>query len=184
MERSLDAATRIRAPLERAREVLSDDPGTVLAGRCTAEDRRQRRFRTMLTVGVGSGASLQQEIAIDALPVRHGDAGFALPIRWQATGHGRFLPSFDGELVLSGDSLHTELALRGAYIVPLGPVGAFGDGLAGRRLVRRSLEAYLDELARRLDAEADRRVDAIGWHPAPYPITLHESTAHSEQFIG
>lgn len=65
--------------------------------------------------------------------------------------------------------------LRGAYDVPLGTVGHFGDVLVGRRLARRSLSTVVEDAARRLDAEVDHRMRSVPWRPAPYPIDLRES---------
>lgn len=184
MKRSIEATTKVRAPLEQARAVLADDAATVLAGPCSVEDRRARQYLVTLAVDIGAGAHLQQDVTLEAgRPQRAGD-GFAVPVRWHATSHERLVPAFDGELLVSGDGLHTEVALRGSYTVPLGPLGRFGDGLAGRRAARRSLTSYLEQLARRLDAEVDRRNESVGWRPAPYAVSLCEHDARSEHFIG
>lgn len=184
MKRSIEATTKVRAPLDQACAVLADDAATVLAGACSAEERRARRYLVTLAVDLGAGACLQQEVALEADRPHRAGVQDVLPIRWHATGHERLVPSFEGELVVSGDSLHTELALRGTYAVPLGPLGRFGEGLAGRRAARRSLTSYLEQLARRLDAEVDRRNESVGWRPAPYAVSLCEHDARSEHFIG
>jgi len=184
MQRSIEATTQVRALLEHARAALVEDPGTVLAGACSPEQRRSRTFLATLSVGIGGGASLQQQVAIEAGRARAADGSVALPIRWHATGHGRLAPSFEGELVLAGGALGTDVTLRGSYAVPLGPIGRFGDGLAGRRVARRSIAGYLEALARRLDSEVDRRVDSVRWHPAPYAVALQEDDCRSEHFIG
>lgn len=184
MQRSIEATTEVRAALERARPVLIEDPGTVLAGGCSREQRRTRAFVATLSVAIGAGASLQQDVVVEVGRPHASDDGLTLPMRWHATGHERLAPSFDGELILSGDALHTLLALRGSYVVPLGPLGRFGDGLAGRRVARRSLAGYLEQVARRLDAEVDRRIESAGWHPAPYAVTVDERDCRSEHFIG
>jgi len=184
MKRSIEATTKVRAPLDQACAVLADDAATVLAGACSVEERRARRYLVTLAVDIGAGACLQQEVALEAdLPHRAGDQ-CVLPIRWHATGHEPLVPSFDGELTVSGDTLHTQLAVRGTYTVPLGPLGRFGEGLAGRRVARRSLMSYLEQLARRLDGEVDRRNESVGWRPAPYAVALHEHGDRAEHFIG
>lgn len=184
MQRSIETTTEVRAPLERARAVLVEEPGTVLAGACSPEQRRSRTFLATLSIGIGGGASLQQEVAVVAGRPYTSDGRLALPIRWHATGHERLAPSFDGELILSGDAVHTRVTLRGTYAVPLGPLGRFGDGVAGRRIARRSIAGYLEALARRLDVEVDRRVESVRRHPAPYAVALQEDDCRSEHFIG
>lgn len=50
MQRSTEAAAEIRAPLEGARAVLVEDPGTVLAAACSPERRRVTSTRPARTV--------------------------------------------------------------------------------------------------------------------------------------
>ena len=184
MRRSIDATTTIRSPLEQACQVLIEDPGTVLSGACSREARRQRRFPVMLAVAVGGGSALQQEVVIEVAAGHRSDDGFTLPLRWRPSGHERLVPSFDGELVLSGDPLRPQLTLRGTYDVPLGMLGRFGDGLAGRRLARRSLHDHLEQVAQRLDHEVDRRSASVSRRPTAYAIAVHEGADRSEHFIG
>lgn len=109
------------------------------------------------------------------LRVPHSDEhSVTLPLCWHATGHQRLFPVFEGELEASGYALGSTLTLRCAYTVPLGPVGGVGDRLAGKRLAHRSLTAFLEQTARRLDAEVARRFDAEGWHRAPYPVSVRD----------
>ena len=175
MRRSIEATTQIRASIERAREILINEPGSVLSGGpSTPDERSERRFLAVLSVGAGAGASLQQEVVVETQPGQGSDMGLALPIRWHATGRERLFPRFDGELVLEGDAFGSQLTLRGSYTVPLGPLGGFGDGLAGRRLARHSVSDFLRAVARRLDAEVDRRQESVPWHLAPYSVALRE----------
>jgi len=44
----------------------------------------------------------------------------------------------------------TILRMTGTYEPPLGPVGAFGDVVMGRRLGRQSIELYLERIARHI----------------------------------
>lgn len=182
MKRDIEASTNIRAPIERAHDVLIADPGCVVAERCSPEERQERRFHTTLRVEIGAGGGLHQEVVIELGPIRSTDDTVAVSLRWHAAGRDRLFPTFEGELEASRDSPGSCLELHGTYTVPLGPLGRFGDGIAGRRLARRSLSALLEQAARRLDAEVDRRMDSVAWHPAPYPVTLRE--VGSENYIG
>lgn len=172
----------MRAPLERAREVLIGDPGCVVADTCSADDRKARCFHTSLGVEVGAGGSLHQEVLVAVGLARSRDDTITLPMRWNPAGHEHLLPSFEGELDVSRDGPGSRVVLRGAYTVPLGLLGRFGDGVAGRRLAHRSLGAFVGKAARRLDAEVNRRHESIAWHPAPYPVAVYETP--SENYIG
>lgn len=43
-----------------------------------------------------------------------------------------------------------------------------------RRGIEASTTAFLEQTARRLDAEVARRTEAVSWHPAPYPVSVRE----------
>ena len=159
MERTIEATTVVPAVPARVAAVLADDPGAVLASARTPEERRAGRFRTRLSVDLGGGTRLQQEVEIEVGPaVRAGEGGVALPVAWHSVAHDRLLPSFRGELGAVPDRGGTALRLAGTYVVPLGALGRFGDGVLGRRLARRSVVAFLEDAGRRLDAEVDRRI--------------------------
>ena len=175
MKRSIEASTTVRVPYERAQEVLSDDPGIMLAEQVTADDRRDRRFRSELGVDLGAGGGVRQAVDIEIGSMTATDHQASLPVRWQASGRDRLFPVFDGEIELApAGPGTTRVVVTGIYTVPLGPVGRFGDGLIGRRLARQSFVSFLDGAARRLDAEVHRRTSSLSWHPAPYPVDLRE----------
>lgn len=184
MEREIEASTAVRSPLGWAQGVLLDDPGSVLCDECSSADRAARRFRTVLSLDTtGAGASVRQDVIIEvgaAPPVEpdspspDGDAAVvSLPISWRAAGFERLFPTFEGTLELAGPAAAPTLAVRGRYVVPLGPMGRFGDGLVGRRIARRSLAAFLESVAQRLDAEVDRAMSAPPCD-VPYPIAFRE----------
>ncbi|MGH9177481.1 MAG: hypothetical protein ACRD0N_02855 [Acidimicrobiales bacterium] len=181
MRRDVEASTKVRAPIERAREVLVGDPGAVVADQVTPDERKTKSFHTTLAVQVGGGG-LHHDVVID-LRSPHSEArAVSVPLSWHATGHQRLFPAFEGELEASGDELGSTLTLRGAYAVPLGPVGRVGERLAGKRVAHQSLVAFLEQSARRLDAEVARRFDAEGWHPAPYAVSVREISP--DNYIG
>ena len=185
MKRTVAISTPLRAPLERAAQVLAEEPGEILSGRCSREDRAGRRFAAVVALDVGGGATVDQDITVEVGLARHDDDGrCTLALRWTATGHERWLPSFEGELAVSNRGRRTELALRGTYTVPFGALGRFGDGLAGRRIARRSLTLFVEGLADRIDSTVDRRMESPSWRPAPYPVSVRDDRAGSEHFIG
>lgn len=183
MERSIEASTTIPVALARAREVLLDDPGAVFNEAHTVGERRARRFRLELSVDLGAGASVHQEVTLQLGVARSTENGLVLPLTWQATGRERLFPTFKGELEASEARTGTGLRLKGAYTVPLSVVGRFGNGVVGRRLARRSLGALVEQLAWRLESEVERRLDSVGGHREPNAVALHERE-HSEIYIG
>lgn len=183
MDRRIEASTTIPAAQARVREILIEDPGSVLGDRVTAEQRREREFPLDLAVDVGGGTSLHQAVLLHVGAPTSVKDGLALPVRWKAIGRERLFPTFRGELRLGTARTGTLLQLTGSYTVPLGTFGRFGDGIAGRRVARRTLGALTEQIARRLDTEVARRLESVGWHPAPYPIDLREEN-HSEIYVG
>lgn len=174
MQRDVEVSTRVRAPLERARDIIRADPGLLFAEHCTSEERRRRRFHTTLAVDFGPSGGVHRSVEVEpGRPASH-DARLELPLRFRATSRERFFPTFDGLLELHDAGTHRRLVLRGIYDVPLGPVGRIGDQLAGRRFAHRSLAAFIEQVAGRLDGEADQRDAARPYRPAPYHVDLRD----------
>lgn len=179
VRRTVEVSTAVRAPIGRATEVLVGEPGCVVAEGCTPEERRERRFSTTLGVDLGPGGHLDARVVVELGPARSDAERTTLPVRWRAAGWERMFPAFAGALEASRDGAGTTLVLRGTYTVPLGPLGGFGDGLAGRRVARRSLTAFLEQAARRLDAEVAHRYHAVSPEQSSYPVALRElGTSH------
>ena len=174
VRRSVEVSTAVRAPVARASEVLVNDPGCVVAERPTIDERRDRRFSTTLGVGLGPGGHLDARVVVEVGAARATGERTTIPVRWRAAGWERMFPAFAGVLEAHKDGERTTLALRGTYTVPLGPLGGFGDGLAGRRVARRSLTAFVEQVARRLDDEVDRRYDAVSPEAPSYRVALRE----------
>lgn len=183
VEREIEASTTVRSPLAWARRVLADDPGSVLTDECSDEDRAARRFRSTLALDTaGAAASVRQDVIIDVGLPSSADGDdpteseahpLVVPVSWRAAGFERLFPTFDGALVLEDADGVPTLTVRGHYVVPLGPMGRFGDGLLGRRIARRSLASFLESVAQRLDAAVDRAMSAPPGD-SRYPIALHE----------
>lgn len=183
MERSIEASSTLRASPARVRQVLLDDPGSVLGDTCSPEERRARRFRAQLGAAFRGGTSVHQEVDLQLGAPRPVDGGgVALALTWRATGHHRLVPTFRGELRASPDRAGTLLSLHGTYTVPLGPIGRFGEAVAWRRMARRSLSAFVADVARRLDSEVDRRLEVMPSHQA-HAVVVHEHIG-SEHYVG
>ena len=183
MKRGIEASTTVQAPFERVRQMLSEDPAVVMGADVRPGGDRDGRFRSELGVELPTGGAIRKAVdievgALDPAAVGSSGAAAAMPLSWQASGHDRLFPVFEGHLRIShaGEGA-TRLLVHGVYIVPLGPVGRFGDGLIGRRLARQSLTSFVADAARRLDTEVHRRTATVTWRPAPYAIDLREVVA-------
>jgi hypothetical protein len=183
MQRAIEAAATTRVDFAPAREVVLDDPGVVFSDVRTAYERRARDFRTELTIDLGSGASMHQEVRLQVDDPRLHGTGIVLPVRWRATGRERVLPAFDGELEVTAVRRGTSLRLKGTYTIPMGVVGWFGDAVGGRRVARRSLSVLVARLARQLETEVERRRDSLGSPRESNPVTMRVQE-HPEMFIG
>lgn len=181
MEQAIEAAVGLRAPLGRVRPVLVEDPGVVVSGAPTKEERRARRFVTTLAVDLGAGSRAEQEVSVHVgLPVSTSDE-VVLPVEWTPTGHRHVLPTFVGELVARSERPGTQLELRGRYRVPLGVIGRVGDAVAGHRLAKKVLVAYVESIGARLQDEVAHR----SAQPAPVRGKASvEGAMGSEYFIG
>jgi hypothetical protein len=180
MERFIEASATAQVAFARARKVLLDDPGVVFSETNAVEDRRAKRFRSELSVDLGVGTSVHQEVSLQLGVARTANNGIVLPLVWRPTGRQRLVPIFKGELKASEVRTGTELRLYGTYTVPLGILGRFGDRVVGGRLARRSIAALAERLAWRLESEVDRRLDSVDYreHGA---LHNHE---HPEIYVG
>jgi hypothetical protein len=64
MERPIEASRPIGAAFAAARDVLLDDPDAVLSEAHSVAERRGTRFRIALSVDLGAGASVHQEVVL------------------------------------------------------------------------------------------------------------------------
>jgi hypothetical protein len=183
VQRAIEAATTTRVAFERAGEVVLDDAGVVFSDERTDDERHSRDVRTELTVDLGSGASVHQVVRVQLDDPRFNGTGVVLPLRWRATGRQRLLPAFHGALEVTAARRGTRLRLKGAYTIPVGVVGRFGDAVGGRRVARRSLSVLVGRLAGRLETEVERRRDSLGWQPDSNAVTIREQV-HPEIYIG
>ena len=165
MEHMIDVSADLHGVFERARNVLIDDPASVLTERHATVEQRPRQFHADLAVELSGGMSVHQEVLIEAeLPTSSGGA-LKLPLRWRATGREGLFPTFAGELEAVPTRTGTQLRLVGTYAIPLGWIGRFGDERLCRRAAERSLSRYVEDVAARLEAEVDLRATSIPGSP-------------------
>lgn len=175
MQRPIEVATCIGARFAHVCEILTNGSDVVFGD--DAATHQDSPTRTVLTVDLGSGTSVHQEVLVHLGVAHTTEAALVVPVAWEATGRKRVLPSFAGELEASEADDGTRLRLHGTYAVPLGVIGRIGNGVVGWRLACRSLEVLLVGVGRRVEVEVDRRRRTVA-----DPVT--PEWEHSEIYIG
>ena len=183
MARPIEAAIPLRVAFAQVRDVLLDDPGDVFSEAFTVDEHHRPRIPTELSVDLGAGASVHQDVMLHLGVAQSTETGVVVPLAWQAAGRERLFPTFNGELEAFEADRGTRLRLNGTYTVPLGFIGRIGNGVVGWRVARRSLEDLLERLARRIEAEADRRLESVLRQSTPKPDSPPE-WERSELYIG
>jgi hypothetical protein len=183
MQRSIEVATPLRAAFAQAREIVLDDPGAVFSEALAVDEQHHPRLPAELSVDLGAGASVHQAVMLKLGTAQSTDTAVLVPVAWRATGRERLFPTFRGELEAFEARSGTRLRLHGIYTVPLGVIGRIGNDVLGWRLARRSLEDLLARLARRIEAEAERRLEFVRLQSSRNPVAPLE-WERSEMYIG
>lgn len=167
-EREVVSEDTAAVPCEVAVELLKTEPQRLLKAGDGAG--RGRRFAIELRVDA-AGASAVQDVLVEiGHAVKTPDGSSVFPLAWVPAAHDKLLPSCHGMIEVGDDGDEgTRVRIRAAYVPPLGRIGAFGDGLIGHRLARRSVEALVARVADRLVAEWRERREPATVRPAPYP---------------
>jgi hypothetical protein len=167
MTRDIDQVRVLRGDAERIRSSIERNPEAVFG----TSGGPPGRFHADLVVDLGDGASMHQIVALELglpepLPGR-----IEYPLRWEAVGHQRLLPTFAGRMAIVSGRDSSQLRIWGTYRAPLGPVGTLGDVVGGQRVAQRSLAAFVDEVAWRIDRAVDHDL-ATTWRPPPGMVDL------------
>lgn len=85
----------------------------------------------------------------------HGRVHDAFSFSWHAAGRLP-LPAVHGLITVRPHGDRTRLALDGEYVPPLGAPGRAFDTLVGRRIARRAIERFMDDLAGFVERSSDR----------------------------
>ena len=184
MERTIETSVHLEVPPDLSANVLREDPWAVLTDRASSEERLAKRFRMPVEVTVGSDATLEHDVVVEVGGITSTVGETAVRLAWAPTEHVRLLPSFDGSLVVRpGGAGGTDVLLAGTYRVPLGPIGRFGDTVAGQRIARRLLGRVVEHFAVRLSHELRRRADATPFRPATGVPDLRDAPP-SDNYLG
>ncbi len=84
---------------------------------------------------------------LSGIPLR-GDQQTTIPFAWEATGTPGLFPKLDADLVVSavGPDL-CQIAMRGTYAPPLGPLGRALDRAVLHRVAEASVKSFIDRVA-------------------------------------
>ena len=134
----------------------------------------QHRFTTKFEVPVSSGTHLRRAVAVD-IGVYDDDGHQAwLPIQITAIEHPGLFPTLQAILFArEAEGASTEISLEGDFRDPLGPLGAVGAVVGGRRKAEASLETFFEDLIKRIGLEA--REARPAWCPPLVPTSLLDS---------
>ncbi len=180
MEKTIEATIRLEASAERVVEALSTEPAGVLTGRPSPN---KESFVAEITVEVGGGTSLAHDVdVVFGRLLDEGDVG-RFGLSWRACEHEELFPVFGGDLEVHPDGPGAVLRLAGHYTLPLGVVGAFGDGLVGHRFASRAIQGFVEAAAGRIEAALARELVTTVPVSDPRPDPTPEET-HSEIFLG
>lgn len=186
MRRAIDVGAPISAGSADVADVLRRGAAALFSDRYRSGllDEAPTEFRGDLHFG-GPVGSVHHNVAVHLADDPEGGASRTC---WRMTVQperpGRLLPSFEGTIAVVEEGGGPVVRVRGTYEPPLGMVGAFGDGLVGFRIARRSLESFVREIAERVDRAVESGAFA-GRGSAPQPtVDLCDVAAVSENWLG
>jgi len=164
MKHTIELEAKLSARLEQVCDVL--------ARRTTRGDHPRH-----LHVELGPRRAVQQQIDVVFGPAEVRDGSMTQSVHIEAVDHRRLFPMLDGELFafemdVPEDTLVCLVCLTGRYQPPMGPAGAIGHRLGGRRLAEASIRAFFDELVGGITAELESM--QVGWKPASTAWTLRD----------
>jgi hypothetical protein len=172
MRRALEGRTALRDPASVVAGVLDREAERVFGPPAPGGDHRSRRYLMPLAVAFGRGRQAAQEVAVHLVPLGDAEGGAAWSLEWAPTGAAAVLPELEGTLEVRPDGDGCELVFRGSYRPPLGPVGAFGDGVLGHRVARRTIDRFVSDVRERLVEVLQQRADTAPLPAAPTPPDL------------
>ena len=170
-----ESFANVVATRDEAVELLCQHAAAVFAPN-PRDMTRLRKFPVELRFETDGGAIAAHRGVVD---IGYPTAASSFPLRWEPASHQRLLPAFSGTLDVqtdSNDDAAARLHLQGSYQPPFGTLGAYGDGLIGRRIARRCLEELVAELAERLEHHATQRRASQAWTPAVPGWTIEPAT--------
>jgi hypothetical protein len=141
----------VERPFEDVWPLLTKAPGKQLVEIGAGRYHGTSQLRAHL-----AGVDVNRTVKVRFGGVVCDDAVARLALRWEDAGHPLLFPVLEGVIELVplafGRRQLTQVGLVGEYRPPLGRVGTLADSAAGAGVATESVERFLDDLARRLEA--------------------------------
>jgi hypothetical protein len=154
MNHTIDLAEQIGGTYWHAAAILKLDVDSIIKA-----PLEELRFQ------IGSGA-VTRRVQAEVGALSSGPSSLSVPLHWTAAEHPNLFPIMEGQLhIRDVAGNHIGLRLVGEYRTPLGALGTVGDLLAGRRVAERSLQDFLTEVARQLEAKLVEHAGPAGVEP-------------------
>ena len=160
MERPLHCYAYVEARYDLVSRVLADRTVEVLQEATQHAAEQAGELSRTLSVEVG-GFRISRDVAIDVGAFEpRGVRSSVVPLRWSAENHGLLFPTLSAELEIAAVTATpplTQVTVDGAYVPPLGVVGAGADRLVLHRVAEATLHRFTNDVA----AQLRRLVEAI-----------------------
>ena len=160
--REISVRATVRATPDVVDALLSRELDAVL-GVAAAPGPGSVRHQVAITMEVGDGTSVSQDVVVELGRPTRGDDAIDWPVSWTPVGRRALVPGFVGRLEVRPQRWETSMQLVGTYRPPLGPVGALGDLLVHDR-AESAIQRVVDDMARRIDQHADAMTQGSHLH--------------------
>src|SRR5581483_5154215 len=138
--RSVAAVCHLPVAFEDVVSVLRVEGAAVVADHVTADGT------VIVTLRPSPSAVLHWDVEVHLGPLVDDDDAVGVPLWWEAATLPALFPTLNAGLEATPTPAGTELRLVGHYLLPLGRIGAYGDGLRGHRLAIACLDDFLSRV--------------------------------------
>jgi hypothetical protein len=109
--------------------------------------REGEDLRDKIGVGLDHPVMAKTVQLVAGIPLRGGQQT-TIPVAWEATGTPGLFPKLDADLIVAavGSEL-CQIAMRGTYAPPLGPLGRALDRAVLHRVAEVSVKSFVDRVA-------------------------------------
>ena len=165
--RTLTASTTIAMPFADAKQVARTCLASVVAE--AVPPAQSSRFGLAADIFMRRGARrLRVPVLVEVEGAYGGSHGAIAHLRWRSRHHRRLFPVMEADLLARPTSgSGSELVLHGTYHPPYGLLGLVGDLALGRVVARSTVQAFLEELGRAMEAAVAQGRCAV---PANHPM--------------
>ena len=154
MERPLHYYAYVEAPFDLVSRVLADRTVEVLQHATENAAAQAGELSRSLSIEVG-GFRVSRDVAIEIGEFEPRElTSSVVPLRWRAENQGLLFPTLSAELEVAAVTTTpplTQLTVDGAYVPPLGVVGAGADRLVLHRVAEAALHRFTTDVAEQLD---------------------------------